>query len=318
MKKLFTTVALLAGFASSHAQNIYGDLESWRNVPTSLESPYKWFGIDSLEQLAVFFYPDAVIKKQCYKTSDAHGGNFAAQLVTINQDSLGIVPGLLANAQFGFDQNNFDPNNPTASISYWGGTNVSQRIDAVTAWVKYAPRGADAASISVQAVLENAAHDNTDSVVGEGTVLIAQSQNSYMQVSAPITYINTTVIPDKIYIICASSTPNTAIYTPTDSSMLWVDDINMVGTNGIENVPLAAQAVTLFPNPSSGIVNIASSLNNQITITLYSLSGQIAATKSFKGNASLDLAFLPRGAYVYDVKDEQGKLLQRGKLSLSK
>lgn len=324
MKKLFTSLAVLALFLpTSEAQNIYGQLEDWRNVPVAtapsigLESPYKWYGIDSLEQLATFFYPQAVIKKQCYKTSDAHGGSYAAQLVTINQDSLGIVPGLLSNAQFGFDQSNFDPNNPIASITYYGGTAIAQRINTVTAWVKYIPRGADAANISVRAVLEEAAQNNTDSIVGTGSFVIPQLQTTYTQVSVPITYINATVVPDKIYILCASSTPNTAIYTPTDSSILWVDDINLVGANGVAQMPLA-QVVRLFPNPATGVVNISTSIASPLSIIFYGMNGQIAATKTLKGNSSFDLTFLPSGTYAYEVKDEQGRLMQHGKLSLVK
>lgn len=323
MKKFIPFVLLLTVFQNTKAQNIYGQLEDWRNVPVAttpsigLESPYKWYGIDSLEQLATFFYPQAVIKKQCYKTSDAHGGSYAAQLVTINQDSLGIVPGLLSNAQFGFDQSNFDPNDPIASITYYGGTPIAQRINNVTAWVKYTPRGADAANISVRAVLEEAGQNNTDSIVGTGELTIPQLQTTYTQVSVPINYINTTVVPDKIYILIASSTFNSVAYTPTDSSMLWVDDINLVGTNGIEQLSFS-QVVNIFPNPSTGVVHMNSSSTESVSIIFYNISGQAVATKTIKANGTTDLSFLPCGTYIYDVKDEKGKLKQHGKLSLTK
>lgn len=198
MKQLLIVFALLLS-ASAHAQNLYGDMENWRSVypsygpPVSLESPIAWYDTDSLIFMANYFFPTAQFSKQSFKTTDAHSGSYAVKLLTVHQDTFGMMAALLSNGLPVADSLMADPTALVGGTHFYGGTVVSQRVNSLDAWIKYLPNGADTAAISIKAVLSGQASGGQDSLIGSGSLLVSQSYTTYTSVSVPVNYINNAV-----------------------------------------------------------------------------------------------------------------------------
>ena len=317
MKQLFTSLALIAGIAAN-AQSLHGDMETSRSVhvqyapSAQLESPLAWYSTDSLIFMATFYFPSAHFSQQVSKTIDAHSGTYAAKLVTALQDTFGILPALLTNAMPVANMLAADPATLVGGTSFYGGDSVTHRIDTLSAWIKYLPRGADTAKIVVKAVLTGQAVGGADSVLGGGTLLIPQTYNSYTLVSVNLSYTNSTVVPDKIFVFFESSNK-----APKDSSTLYVDDVSATTTSTFVNNVSLHEEQFAYPNPSTGLFYIAG-LKAEITCRVYNSMGQAICEKKLMNNEAMDLTHRTPGIYFYYLAYEQGKVIHEGKLSIIK
>ncbi len=314
MKKLFTIALLSCSATIASAQNIQGGLDSWRvyssGSASSLHAPNGWFGIDSVVFYTYsqfpFFTPDSLL----FETNDVHSGAAAARLVSKSMGTLGVLPGVLANANPTIDINNLDFNDPASSIGYIGGTPVNQRMGWLNAWVKYQPAGNDTASIQVQAILNDASTQNTDSVIGSGSLRITANMTNYASISVPVNYINGSVTPTKMLILFVSGSTSSG----TAGSTLFVDDINMA-TVGINDVA-AQDPVAVYPNPAQNTVLLNGQAAQAYTWKVYTIDGRLVAQKNFTGSTTADISTLANGIYTYLVLDKAGNTVQQKKLEV--
>ena len=167
MKKLFTILAM-AACSTSFAQIVNGNMESWRTytsgTTSGLQIPIAWASSDSFtnSSLAGLVCSTCTFQRQTFQCDTAHGGTYAARIVTRNVGgSFGIIPGNLTNGTIAVSL--------SGSFSISGGTAVTQRIDSVTAWLRYIPQGADSGGVSVQAIMTGAGAGGADSVLGTGS-----------------------------------------------------------------------------------------------------------------------------------------------------
>jgi hypothetical protein len=72
--------------------------------------------------------------------------------------------------------------------------------------------------------------------------------------------------------------------------------------------------VTIFPNPASQVVMV--SVRSGFVARLLSLDGKLLVSQRGNGQTSIDVSYLPIGAYVLQVSDEKGHLLKVEKLSV--
>jgi len=318
MKNTLFTIAFLCAMMQARSQNFYGDMESWRDVHVqyaplaAVTSPQGWYSTDSLIFMANYFFPTANFKRQVFKTTDAHSGLYAAKLVTMYEDTFGMEPALLTNGMPVADSLAADPATLVGGTHFYGGTAVSQRLDSISAWIKYLPNGADTAKISIVAVLAGQAANGTDSVIGSGKLLIAQTYNTYTQVAVQIQYVNTTVVPDLMYIFITSSHK-----APKDSSTLFVDDIEME-TTGINNIIQERDAAMVYPNPSRGVIHISSSVPDIDKLVLYNACGEKVYDTILEKGYTVNASSLDNGIYFYNLLDKQGATIQRGKIDIMK
>lgn len=312
MKKLVLSISALAVFGVTHAQISNSGLEQWRtvNVPSeNFEVPIDWYSADSL----IKTFPSAFVPspaKHIFQTSDANSGSLAAMVMSRNVGgSAGVLPGVLSNAQVGFDLSKFllDPNNPGAAIVFSGGTPVSQRVGGIKAMTKYTTKATDTGALVVQAILKIG---SKDSVVGEGYSIITAG-NSYQMLYAPISYINSSVVPTHIIVAFASS----ARSTREDSSTIYVDDVDFVSV-GIDDVTTADAAFKVYPNPAANVVKITTEAPGMFTWNVYNLHGQQLHTASFRHTTSLDVSGIAAGLYTYTISDEKGRVVERGKFNI--
>lgn len=306
MKKLFTLALSLLTF-QSFAQISAGTMEDWHdyNVDgTDLEAPDGWVGSDS----AIFAFNEQfpflglTPQQQILRSGTHHEGDYSARMETVDIGSfLGLFGGSISNGSIAFDQ---------GGISYQGGAPVNERINFVNAWVRYAPGVSDdSASITITAIV---AGSNGDSIVGSGAQLIGSTNGDFEFHGAFVNYIDGTIVPEKIQITFNSSGGT----TPEEGSLLRVDDVQLspVSVKNTQKV----NVVKCYPNPSTGMVSVFNTLNEEVTIKAFNINGQEVAGKRFKGNSVLDLTAQPSGVYFYNVISKDGKAVQHGKLTIVK
>jgi len=313
MKRLFTIGMLLMAGQGAIAQNLQGGLETWRTyssgTATNLEAPNGWFSADSLTY-AYGPIASSTPQKQLTKSTSAHGGQYAAQITTRDlQGMIGVITGILTNAEIGFDLTTFiATGDPMAALSYSGGTNVSQRIGGITAWGKYTPSGNDTARMVIEA-LKNVG-GNPDSVIGTGSARILAS-SSWTSVFANMSYINSSIVPDRI-VVAFMSSGGTA---PQNGSVLMVDDVNPVSV-GINDLTAKEDRVVIYPNPARNILSIEAKENGNFTWEAYNLQGQRVARQDFSNKTTANISHLAAGVYTYRICDQYGVAVQRGKFNV--
>jgi len=323
MKKLFVIGLTLAAHQAVNAQTIQNpSFETWRvssaGITTAtakvVRAPSLWFGADSLIIAngqaigSIVGISPTVWQQQLFKDSTSvHTGSYAAKLVTADQDTLGIFPGILSNAQahVTVSLTGISP------ITFTGGTAVTRQVSTVTAWVKYSPASStDSGVLSIQAYKRIG---GVDSVIGLGRVAIGAS-TTYTQVTANMVYTTPGVQTDTLRINFASSLGGAASAV---GSTLWVDDVAM--TNFDLATPQTEWSNTweVYPNPAENVLNIGTTYSNAYYYTITALNGAVVASGSAQGNAQIALAGLTNGIYFYNLATEQNASLKSGVLQVA-
>lgn len=84
----------------------------------------------------------------------------------------------------------------------------------------------------------------------------------------------------------------------------YQDRLAVSKVEGMENV-------TLFPNPSNGIVNISNSVNEVLNVNVTDITGKVVASTSVFGNGSIDLGNFGAGVYVFEISNGTSRSAQR-------
>ena len=315
MKKpvlLFLLLGLLAG-NYAQAQTLNGDFETWRTYqsgilhPVTLEAPYGWNGLDSLVVgLGGIVNSSNTYKKQVFKSTSAHGGSFAAQLITRNQDTTlaHTLGGAITNGKFNVNIGTTPP-----SFTFSGGTPVTGRTISVNAWIKHMPRiQTDSALALVYMTVSGSG--GADSIIGGGSLYIYQTYTAYTQITIPVVYASPTATPSHIIIVFSSSVALST--TATDSSMLFVDDVTATTPTGIIPICTAAPDVYCYPNPAAAELHLVNYYTAPVTWSAFSATGQLVATRTFTNEELVSIAHLPAGNYFYRVQSSTGQLLKTG------
>jgi len=315
MKKL-ALILLLIPLLKTNGQNIHWDMENWRNVyagSTQLASPNGWYSDDSVIFMSKFVFPNANYSQQAFKVTSAHSGNEAAKLVTADQDVFGITPGILTNTKPLIDMVKF--NNGQNPVVYTGGTNVTERVKTVKAWIKYIPKGADTASIYVEAVLASKGSNGLDSFVdvGDGTAYISDSSSGFTQIQVPISYINPNIIPERLLIFFTSSNNS-----PQVGSALYIDDVTITTPSGIEQIFSTEKEVNIYPNPTRGTIQISNNYLPGSVLQMYSMTGQLVENFVIAYEQTFDISSLNPGLYHYRVSGKNDLLIDEGKIVLER
>ncbi len=75
---------------------------------------------------------------------------------------------------------------------------------------------------------------------------------------------------------------------------------------GINESKRLLSSISLYPNPAINTLNIVSTLNQDLAVTLYSVSGQILLAENFKGQIDLDIKELSTGIYFAQIARSDG------------
>lgn len=311
MKKLFTLALIAFSGVAANAQQQNAGFENWITYTSdtaTLERPEYWTGTDSLTYAIAGTIMASPAKQVFEETTHVNSGSSAAKIVShdISSFLIDVVPGVIANGEISV-------NILDGSFAFTGGAPVTERIGYVNAYVDYQPENDDMGMMMVQAVLAGQGIGGADSIVGGGT-FSTDGTNGYEQVSVMIQYIDPNVIPDHIQIAFFSSEE---IGSGVEGSTMYIDDITLSPVS-VKKFAANNNAVICFPNPTTGMFNVRSMVSETLNLEVYSITGQVMHTQSFKGQAQADLSAFSNGMYFYKVSNAAGQVVKQDKLVLNK
>jgi hypothetical protein len=110
---------------------------------------------------------------------------------------------------------------------------------------------------------------------------------------------------------------------PLDSSILYVDDVTMTGVtqtiiNSVPTVTDGAEVVKVYPNPAKGMLYLNGPANEKLECTLYAVDGRQVAHKAVNGTTGIAINELTAGTYLYAITNDNGIIVQRGKVEVSR
>lgn len=327
MKKICLLLCAITAALSSIGQTNPG-METWRTYTAGLSSasltaPNSWYGVDSLLfAVGSLFISDSTWHQNLFhETTIKNSGTASAKVMTRKEDTLGIFPGILSNCQASFNLSAITGGGSlTDALSFSGGTDVTQRIVSVSAYVEYLSGfdsgthavGIDTGLINVQAISNIGGYD---SVVGIGSTKILPSA-SFTGITTTVTYTDTLNPVTSVRIFFSSGGGGT---TPLDSSTLYVDDVSMIGVPqhqvGVQNATAAGNIVRVYPNPANGTVYMDAAQQN-LVCNIVAVNGQVVATNTLNGHTGINVSGLPAGTYQYIVSDMLGRTVRRDKLAV--
>lgn len=233
------------------------------------------------------------------KSTDSHSGTYAARLASKNIIVVN-VPGVMGTGAI-------DPLNFTIN----GGFPISEAYNEFNGYFKFYPKGGDSCWIFAFFTKWNTANNSRD------TVGIANfyggSTPAYTQFHAPIYYLLPEV-PDSALVVAITSK---TVLAGSDSSVLYLDDLNFSGSVGIANMP-EQPVVQSYPNPANDQLIIRLPAGNDVKqLEVFDLLGNKKSTmKVSSGQVTLNTSHFPAGLYFYQLKDQSGKETGAGKFSV--
>lgn len=94
--------------------------------------------------------------------------------------------------------------------------------------------------------------------------------------------------------------------TTPDAIMVRLSDDPSAGVASLD-----LEGVSIYPNPSTGIINVTNDLNVENTVTVMDLTGKVVATKVASSATTLDLSAAGTGIYLVEVANANGKTVER-------
>ena len=311
MKKhllLFFSFALMVTSNVTHAQLINPGFETWTTdlaVPSAMNpnsgnATTGWIDYNFFNSSLVGSSPISV-----FRCDTVHSGTYSARIVTkiytptsyniyktwgipyIGHnylDTLGIL---------------FNGNLDETTQIYKPGIPFTQRISSFSFYYQYAPQAGDTAECRALLVHQRNA-------LGGGVFqTFTATGSTWHQATINFIYVDSVSTPDTLYILFSSSSLDRH---PKPGSVLWVDDASVTLAAGINDIQLLND-ITVFPNPSSGLVNLQI---NQFTnlkmnsVEIYNVMGEKVYSSIMNGASSIIDLDKPNGIYFLQLKTEQG------------
>ncbi len=286
---LFGLLASNTAFAQGQIPN--GDFEAWTAPPfTGYEEPSSgwWTTLNTLNSIGG---PETV-----EKTTDAHGGSYAAVLTTKQWGTL-TIPGLLVSGEF-------DIQNPNFLVQ---GQPFTDLPNAFQGWFKYSPVSGDSAGLAALLTRWNTSLQKRDTLA-QAAWVVRTAYPNWTEFDLPFTYFQTGITPDSILVALVSSGDGQN-FNGQVGSTLWIDDVRLDYATANADATLAAMlAVQVLGNrltvdlPASGA---ASELH------LYDLQGKhLRSQKLHRGDQNIDLDHA-NGIYLVEIRQGTNVLLRQ-------
>jgi type IX secretion system substrate protein len=312
MKKIITTLTLtycflFLGSKQANAQIINPGFETWTTdvaVPTAMNpnsgnTTTGWWDYNVFNSSYVGSSPVSV-----FRCDTAHSGSYSAKIKTViytttswniykawgvpfighdYYDTLGILYNGTVNE---------------ASASSSPGFPFTQQISQFSFWYQYYPNGVDTAECRVSII-------NSGTVIAGGLVKInAATGSTWTQANITMFYVNTTLMPDTMYVLFSSSSLDKK---PQPGSILLVDDITTTALAGIEQIKDINSEVMVFPNPASTSFQVGfSGTLSASTINVYDVNGKLVLSQATNSKTNIDASNLNAGVYNISIITNEG------------
>jgi hypothetical protein len=191
------------------------------------------------------------------------------------------------------------------------------RPDTLFGWFRYIPKDTDKALVYV--LLGDSINGSTDTVAFAG-FLISGTDTPWYKFSLPITYFNTTQVPNYIQLVIAST--DNFYDNPPRGSTFFIDSITFSSDTsaltGINTITDKGFSATCYPNPASTNLNVLiSEPHPGMTIRIYDVLGRNLLNANNQGLITpINVSSLTTGSYFYEVLDANGNLLKTDKFSV--
>lgn len=236
------------------------------------------------------------------KVTDACDGTYAAKLTSKFFTSL-LVSGLLTSGSF-------NQSNLLSPLQF--GKPFTMQVENFSGCFKFSPVAGDSCALVAWLSKWNPNLNQRDTIA-VASVIVDTAVSQYTSFSLPMVYQSSNA-PDTLTIILSSSAggQNNA---GQEGTALWVDNLGISITDGL-NLPLMPEVqVKAYPNPFTGQFTVDYDDVVPGTITLISLEGKKVLEKPLEqGLTTLQVANLPVGTYTYLVS-QKGKTVNWGKLT---
>ncbi len=117
-----------------------------------------------------------------------------------------------------------------------------------------------------------------------------------------------------------TTTANIGGFLPSNTTQTYV----AVNKGALTQTPVGLakfsenNGLSVYPNPSSTLVNFTDANNLAALVSVYDLTGKLVVKQNFlDGKVKMDVSGFNKGIYLYTVSDETGKTLKTGKLTVS-
>lgn len=268
--------------------------ENWTDV--SVEEPDNW---NTLNLFSLLGGPISVTK-----STDAHGGNFAARVETIDID--GDTLGFLFNGDLAED----GPH---------GGMAVNANPKKLNGFYKYTPTGLDTALAGLVAYSYNS---TLDSLIPVDSALVQLTSTAgYTSFEVSLTYNGFPPIDTLGILFSASNALEEGFYQGV-GSVLLLDDLSLeyfpASVEEVDNsLPIA-----IYPNPVKSVLYLQyGNIQESISLDIYNLLGARITGKRIDTNGigstiSINTTDLPNGIYIYKVS--VGNRIKTGKIEVTR
>lgn len=285
-----------------------GTFESWATRSTA-EAPTGWLTQDDV--LAAVYPGYTFNTGTVTKSTDAHGGSFAAKLTNISfgsGTSAVVLEGFMVLGQ------KLRGGNAFYEGYYIGGIPYTARPTQWQFYYKLTGPASDEA-IATLLLTKNDPAGGLPLILGGGTLTLPPTTGGYQQVLVTIPY-TSTAAPDSVRMQFSSGTGTTI----AAGSVLLIDDVSLLGA------PLAVRAdagteaqLAVLPNPSPAGRFQLSAPNlpalASAPYTVLDLLGRVVAQQPALATPSptreLDLTGLHAGIYILRLDSKQGTLTRQ-------
>lgn len=126
----------------------------------------------------------------------------------------------------------------------------------------------------------------------------------------------------KIRLFCANKVKFVLVIRILLISFILLTAVNSKGQSNREPSPDATQRIMKFyPNPATTFIKaeFQKNFNTGYTLQIINFIGkQVYEAKNVNSSTTLDLSNYTRGVYIYQLKDQSGKVIESGKFQVSK
>lgn len=308
MRAFFSACLVLSSWLvssnSTHAQTIANlNLDTWA-VRNGVEAPTNWQTTDDLITAALGIPQSLANTGAVTKSTDAHGGTYAAKLTTASSVLFGATPGvLILGTRLKV--------NLTAS-TLLAGLPYTTRPTQLQFYYKLT----NATDQPLAGIILTRTVNGTRQQIGTGNLALAAS-STYTLASVPIQYSASTA-PDSVTVLFSTSSSTTS--GTTVGTTLLVDDVTFSSAALAVRADADVQSqFTVAPNPSTGgrfqLAAPSAPALTSAPLTVLDLTGRVVMQQPALAVPApireLDLSSLAAGSYLLRLDTPDGAIVRQ-------
>ena len=191
------------------------------------------------------------------------------------------------------------------------------RVTNMTVCMKYTRAGNDSAELYIELRKFNPISGMSQKITTNYCYRrYGQSSATFSQKTVPITYLNSTDIPDTAIIVFSPSASNSQA-SVTPGSTLWIDDVVLNFNVGVNENSGDDVSVHVLPNPAKDEIYFSSLPSDAKRIRILDITGrEIENVSIVNPETKVNLKNWSKGIYLYQISTVENKLLTTGKISV--